>query len=374
VSREADRTITARARNRALLARQLLLERSEDLPAYDAVEHLVGLQAQAIQPPYYALWSRLHDFDPHELGGLLTKRHAVRMRLMRSTVHLVTSNDALLLWPLLQEVIERTFNGSFRRRTPDVAAETLVRTVREMLPDEAQALTGREIATRLVDSGIGDDIEAVMYLAGVHVPLVQVPPRGVWGAAGQAKYVTLEQWAGRPTHANAQLDAVVVRYLRAFGPASVMDFQKWSGLTRCKVAFDRLREQLLTFRDEDGSELFDLPDAPRPNAETPAPPRFLGEFDNVLLSHASRRHIVPNGMTPWMDPTQTGRHVNALLIDGTLRATWWIERKAKRRASLVIRPFDRLKAGERRDVIAEAERMIAFAAADVRAAEIRLEL
>jgi winged helix DNA-binding protein len=370
---KADRTLTARARNRALLARQLLLERS-DLSAYDAVEHLVGLQAQSIQPPYYALWSRLSDFDPHELGRLLTDRQAVRMRLMRSTVHLMTIDDALLLWPLLQEVVERTFNGSFRRRAPDVSRDELISTVCECLPDDRQALTGRAIATQLVDRGIGDDIEAVLYLAGVHVPLVQVPPRGVWGASGQAKYVTLEQWAGRPPHGSAELDAIVVRYLRAFGPAGVMDFQKWSGLTRCNVAFDRLRDQLLTFRDEDGTELFDLPDAPRPDPETPAPPRFLGEFDNALLSHADRRHIVPNGMTPWMDPTQAGRHVNALLIDGTLSATWWIERDGKRRATLAIRPFDRLRAREKREVTAEAEKMIAFAAPDAHATEIRLEL
>jgi hypothetical protein len=206
------------------------------------------------------------------------------------------------------------------------------------------------------------------------VPLVQVPPRGVWGAAGQAKYVTLEQWAGRELQREAQLDAIVVRYLRAFGPASIMDFQKWSGLTRCSAAFDGLRDQLVTFRAEDGSELFDLPDAPRPDPDTPAPPRFLGEFDNVLLSHVDRRHIILNGMTPWMDPAQAGRHVNALLVDGMLRATWWIERDGKRRARLVIRPFDRLKARERRDVTSEAERMIAFAAADARATDICLEL
>jgi DNA glycosylase AlkZ-like len=201
-----------------------------------------------------------------------------------------------------------------------------------------------------------------------------VPPRGVWGASGQAKYVTFERWAGREPNRNPQLDALIVRYLRAFGPASVMDFQKWSGLTRCNVGFDRIRDQLIAFVDEDGCELFDLPDAPRPDPDTPAPPRFLGEFDNVLLSHAARDHISPHGLTPWMDPTQAGRHVNTLLIDGTLRATWWIERDRKRSATLVIRPFERLKVREKREVTAEAERMIEFAAPDVATTDVRLEL
>jgi hypothetical protein len=200
----------------------------------------------------------------------------------------------------------------------------------------------------------------------------------VWGAAGQARYVRLDEWTGRQPAGRPDLEAIVRRYLRAFGPAGVVDFQKWSGLTRCRAAFERLREhdQLLTFTDENGGELFDLPDAPRPEPDTPAPPRFLGEFDNVLLSHAERDHVSPHGLTPWLDPTQAGRHVNTLLIDGMLRATWWIERDRKRSATLVIRPFDPVKAKERREIEAEAERMIAFAAADVDAGArgVRLEL
>jgi hypothetical protein len=362
-------TLSLRARNRALLARQLLLERAGDISVAGALEHLGGLQAQAIQPPYYALWSRLRDFDPHELGRMLIDRQAVRMTLMRRTVHLVTADDALVLRPLLQEMIGRAFSATFRA----VDRDELARGVREVLADAGQPLSGREIAARVVERGIAPNREDLQYAVG-DVALVQVTPRGVWGASGQAKYVALEEWTGRQQQANPSLEDIILRYLRAFGPASVMDLQKWSGLTRCKAVVERLRPELVTFRSDDGKELFDLPDAPRPDAHTPTPVRLLGEFDNVLLSHADRRHIAPTGLTPWMDPTAAdARHVNTALIDGMLRATWWIERDGKRKATLVVRPIERLSATERREVLDEAARMIEFAAADAALKDVRVE-
>jgi winged helix DNA-binding protein len=151
-----------------------------------------------------------------------------------------------------------------------------------------------------------------------------------------------------------------------------MDVQNWSGLTRLKEVLERLRPQLLTFRDEHGKELFDLPDAPRPDPQVPSPARFLGEYDNVLLGHADRRRIVPEDF-PWEAMLAPGRFVNNLLVHGMLRATWWIEREGKRRASLAIRPFRQLSTAEREDVAAEAERMIVFAAADAEIRDVRFE-
>jgi hypothetical protein len=357
-----------RALNRALLERQLLLRRVE-IPAREAVEHLVGLQAQASMPPYYGLWSRLTSFDPHELGRMLTERDAVRLTLMRGTVHLVTVRDALLLRPLVQPVIERGHNGTFGRRMGGADHTKLAPVVRELLVDGP--LTARELGTRLVERGIGDDVEAVGNAARVYVPLVQVPPRGVWGAGGQAKYATIEAWTGGELEAEPSVDGVVLRYLGAFGPASVMDVQNWSGLTRLKAVLERLRPRLLTFRDEQGRELFDLPDAPRPDPDVPAPVRFLGEYDNVLLGHADRRRIIPAGF-PWDGMLAPGRFVNNLLVDGTLRATWWIEREGKRRATLAIRPFRELSRAEREEVAAEAERMIEFAS-DAEIRDLRFE-
>jgi hypothetical protein len=361
--------IGPRALNRALLERQWLLRRAQ-APVPETVEHLLGLQAQAPMPPYYGLWSRLAGFDPHDLGRLLVDREAVRLTLMRGTVHLVTVRDALFLRPLVQRVVERGHNGAFGRRMGGADPGELAKAVRRLLADGP--LTARELGTRLVEElGIGDDVEAIGNAARVYAPLVQVPPRGVWGAGGRARYATLEAWTGRELEPAPSLDDLVLRYLGAFGPASVMDMQKWSGLTRLGDVLERLRPQLVTFRDEHGKELFDLPDAPRPDPEVPAPVRLLGEYDNLLLGHADRRRIIP-GDFPWQAMLAPGRFVNNLLVDGMLRATWWPERDGKRRTTLAIRPFRELSAAERQEVAEEAQAMVDFASeAEVR--DVRFE-
>ena len=358
-----------RALNRALLARQLLLRRT-DMPVADALEHLVGLQAQAPMPPYFGLWSRLEGFDPHVLGRMLTEREAVRMTLMRGTVHLVTVPDALLLRPLVQVAAIRGHNGAFGRRMGGADLADLAAGVREILA--AEPLTARDAARQLVARGIGDDVEAIANAARVHVPLVQVPPRGVWGSGGHAKYATIEDWTGRALEAEPSIDEVVLRYLRAFGPASAMDAQNWSGLTKLAEVFERLRPRLVTFEGEDGRELFDLPDAPRPDPDTPAPVRFLGEYDNVLLGHANRRRIIPADF-PWEVMLGLGRFFNNVLVDGMLRATWWIEREGRRRATLVILPAWELAPADHDAVAEEAQRMIDFAAADAAMRDVRFE-
>ena len=346
--------------NRALLARQLLLRR-EVRPVADVVELLLGLQAQAPMPPYYGLWSRLENFDPNELGRMLTAGEVVRLKLMRSTVHLVTPRDALILRPLVQVVVERVHNGAFGRRMGGADPVQLAVAVRELL--DGGALTGRELARHLIERGLGDDLEALANATNTYVPLVQLPPRGVWRAGGQARYATLEAWTGREMEADPSIDEVVMRYLGAFGPASVMDVQNWSGLTKLKPVLERLRDRLVTFADEHGRELFDLPDAPRPDAGVPAPVRLLGEYDNVLLGHADRRRIIPRDY-PWDAMLSHGRFVNNMLVDGMLRASWWIERD---RPSLAIRTHGELTSAERDEVEAEARAMAAFAGAnDVR--------
>ena len=362
-----DKAIGLRALNRALLDRQWLLRRV-DVPVPDAVEHLVGLQAQASLPPYQGLWSRLEGFDPHELGRMLVDREVVRLTLMRATVHLATVRDALLLRPLVQLVVERNHNGAFGRRMGGADLAELAAAVRELLVDGP--LTGRELGTLLVERGIGEDVQAIGNAARVYVPLVQVPPRGVWGAGGQAKYATLESWTGRQLEPEPSIDEVVLRYLRGFGPASVMDMQNWSGLTKLKEVFERLRPKLVTFRDEGGRELFDLPDAPRPDPDVPAPVRLLGEFDNVLLGHADRRRIIPEDF-PWNAMLEEGHFVSPLLVDGMLRATWRIEREGKRRATLIVRTVGKLSRLEQDEVAAEAQRMVDFTAHDAEARDVR---
>ncbi len=365
----SDAVLGQRALNRALLERHLLLSRVEaSVP--EVVEHLLGLQAQASMPPYYALWSRLEGFDPNELGRMLTDGEVVRLTLMRGTVHLVTVRDALLLRPLVQVVVERAHRGVFGRRMGAADLSELAAAVNQLLSEAP--LTARDLGRRLVERGIGDDAEAIGNAARVYLPLVQLPPRGVWGAGGQAKYATIESWTGRELEVEPSLDDLVLRYLKAFGPASVMDVQNWSGLTKLKAVLDRLRPGLVTFRDQHGKELFDLPDAPRPDPDVQAPVRFLGEYDNVLLGHADRRRIIPADF-PWDAMLAHARFVSNLLVDGMLRATWWIERGGKRRATLGIRPFGKLSRVEREHVAAEAERMIDFAASDAEIRAVRFE-
>ena len=365
----SEEILGRRALNRALLERQLLLRRAA-LPVPDAIEHLLGLQAQSIAPPYYGLWSRLDPFDPYELGRMLTDREAVRMTLMRGTVHLVTVRDALLLRPLVQVVIERGHNGAFGRRMGGADLGELERAVREEL--DGEAVHARELGRRLVARGIGDDVEAMGNATRAYVPLVQVPPRAVWGKSGQAKYATLESWTGRGLDPDPSIDEVVLRYLGAFGPASVMDMQNWSGLTKLRDVFDRLRPRLLTFRDEAGRELFDLPGAPRPDPCLPAPVRFLGEYDNVLLGHADRSRLIPAGF-PWKEMLADGRWVSNFLVDGMLRGTWWIERDGKRSATLAVRPSGELSPAERDEVAAEAGRMVEFSEPEAAERDVRFE-
>jgi hypothetical protein len=362
--------LSSRALNRALLERQHLLRRA-DMPVKDMVEHLVGLQAQEIMPPYYGLWSRLDGFDPNELGRLLQERKVVRLWLMRGTIHLATVEDALAFKPLTQVVAERQHRGGhYGRRMAGVDIEALVETARELLAEEP--LGGRELGRRLVARGFGDDAEAIGNAARTHLPLVQVTPRGVWGQRGQAKLATIDSWTGRELEREPSIDDFVLRYLRAFGPASVADIQNWSGLTRLREVVERLRERLVVFQDESGRELFDLPDALRPDPDVPAPVRLLGEYDNVLLGHADRTRIVPAGF-PWAAMRAPRRFVSNLLVDGVLRATWWLEREGNAAAIVGIRPFGRLSNQDRDDVEFEAQRMVDFAAAEATTRDVRFE-
>src|SRR2546421_10529673 len=208
------------------------------------------------------------------------------------------------------------------------------------------------------------------FAVNVLVPVVQVPPRGIWGASGPAALAPLESWLGAPLDPKPSGDALLLRYLGAFGPATVKDAQMWSGLTRLREVADRLRPRLRTFRDESGAELFDLPDAPRPDPETPAPPRFLPEYDNLLLSHADRSRVIPDGR-PVPLPPGNGGNTGTLLVDGDFRATWTIAR-ADGSATLTVEPFVRLPRRDATAVTREGARLLALtdpdAVADVRIA------
>ncbi len=337
-----------RALNRATLERQLLLRRAHRT-AQDAVTHLLGLQAQNVKPPYYALAARLDGFTPEALSTLMADREVVRIVTMRSTIHTHTADDCLTLRPLVQPARDRELT-TFRKGLAGVDLDRLAALARDLV--EAEPRTMKQLREALLAEWPDADPQALAVAARCRLPLVQVTPRGLWGRSGQVALTTAEHWLGRPAEPAPEPDAVVLRYLAAFGPASVKDMQTWAGLTRLRDAFERLRPQLVTFRDESGVELFDLPDAPRPDPDTPAPPRFLPEFDNLLLSHADRTRVVP--------PEYWGRHWQGnqvyctLLVDGFLAGVWKLEGNA-----LVIEPFGTLTKAQRQEVAEEGERMLA---------------
>ncbi|MEU7550854.1 winged helix DNA-binding domain-containing protein [Streptomyces sp. NPDC044571] len=348
----ASRTTThpvlgTRALNRATLARQLLLGRAE-MSAQDAVAHLLGLQAQNVKPPYFSLHARLAHFRPAELAGLMETRQVVRMVTMRSTIHTHTAHDALTLRPLVQGARDREL-GNFRKGLAGVDLDRLAERARAYV--EAEPRTMAEIRGELLGEWLGADPQALSVAARCRLPLVQVTPRGVWGRSGQVRLTTLEHWLGAVPGQPPSLDGVVLRYLGAFGPASVKDMQVWAGLTRLREAFERLRPRLLVFRDENGVELFDLPDAPRPDPDAPAPPRFLPEFDNLLLSHADRTRVVPAELKgrSWAG----NQAYRTLLVDGFLAGLWKPEA-----GGLTVELFDRVPPGQKDEIAAEGERLI----------------
>ncbi|MDP8970282.1 MAG: winged helix DNA-binding domain-containing protein, partial [Actinomycetota bacterium] len=242
-----------RALNRATLERQLLLRR-HDLFAVEAVTHLVGLQAQAPFPPYFSLWSRIAGFEPQHLARALLGRDVVRIVVMRGTIHLVTGDDALALRPLTQPIMDRDLrtNKTYAPPLEGLDLDELGAAARAAV--EAEPRTGKQLGAVLAERWPGRDQAALAYAARNLLPLVQVPPRAVWGMSGQPTYTTVESWLGRPLDRDPSLDRTVLRYLAAFGPATVADVQTWSGLTRLREVVERLRPQLRVFADEHGRE------------------------------------------------------------------------------------------------------------------------
>ncbi|WP_070017984.1 winged helix DNA-binding domain-containing protein [Streptomyces nanshensis] len=350
-------TLGDRALGRALVTRQLLAERS-GMSALDAVEHLVGLQAQAPKPPYYGLLSRLADFRAEELSALLRERRAVRVGVMRGTVHLVSAADCLELRPLTRTLHESLVRTANRRRLEGVDPWDVAADATELLRQEPR--TVRELGRLLAERRPGHDPEALSRAARALCDAVQIPPRGLWGRSGQPTYATIESWLGRPVSAEPSVETVLLRYLGAFGPASVMDAQAWSGLTRLGEVMERLRPELKVFRSEGGRELFDLPDAPRPDPELPLPARLVAEYDNLVLSHADRTRVISDAARKLI-ASRNGQVPGTVLLDGEVRGVWKAEQPRRNAVTVTVTPFHRaLDDGQRRELAAEGERLAAF--------------
>ncbi|MFF2849103.1 winged helix DNA-binding domain-containing protein [Streptomyces sp. NPDC058001] len=366
-SRTPAPVLGPRALGRATLARQHLLRRTP-LSARDAVEHLGGLQAQNVKPPYYALAARLDGFAPEHLSTLMRDREVVRIVTMRSTIHTHTAEDALRLRPFVQPARVREL-AAFRSGLAGVDLDLLARISRELVEEEPRTM--KQLREALITHWPHAAPEALAVAARCLLPLVQITPRGLWRESGQVTLTTAERWLGRAALPAPPAEDVVRRYLAAFGPASVKDMQTWAGVTRLRDTFERLRPELLTFRDENGVELFDLPDAPRPDPDTEAPPRLLPEFDNLLLSYADRSRLVPDAFKgrTW----QGNRAYRVLLVDGLVAGVWNLEERRDGRAVLTVEEFAPLTRARRDAVTEEAARLLDVVTEPSTAYDIRFD-
>ena len=283
---------------------------------------------------------------------------------MRSTIHLVSARDALAIRPLLAPMLARALGGSRHGRAlSGVDRAELAATARALLSAEPSTLA--ELGSRLAEQWRGVAPESLAQAVRADEALVQVTPRGLWGRSGPPRHTTLTHWLGDDLPADLpddlSVDALVLRYLAAFGPASVKDVQAWSGLTRLGEVVDRLRPRLVAFTDVDGRELVDLPDAPRPSPDLPAPARLLYDFDNLLLSYDDRSRV----STPPHRAVATsanGMPPRAALVDGFTAGTWRVER-VRGTATLTVVPFTRFARADRDALAAEGAARLDFLAA-----------
>ncbi|WP_374772761.1 winged helix DNA-binding domain-containing protein [Streptomyces sp. NBC_01310] len=347
--------LDTRALGRATLARQLLLDRAAT-PVLDAVAHLGGLQAQEPQEPFTGLWSRLRAFDPATLDDQLTGRSVVRTHLMRRTVHLVTADDALAWRARHDTMLRQRVLGTYRRELDGVDLDELAAAARAVLADgEPRSMT--ELARALAERWPAPGPRALgeMVIAAL-VPVAQLPPRGLWRTKAGVRNVPLSSWLGReiappsPDGSDPVGQALVRRYLAAFGPAASADLRAWCGLAGLPAAIAAIREELVTFRDERGRQLLDLPDAPRPDPDTPAPVRFLPAFDNAILGYHDRSRII--------DDAHRGLSVSGarvVLVDGRVSATWTVDA-----GTVTVTPLRGLTRAEQTAVTKEGQGLASF--------------
>jgi hypothetical protein len=327
-----------------LLARQLLLERAE-VPLPRALERVGGIQAQYAPSMYVGLWSRLAGFERSALTSALERRSVVQATLMRTTIHLVSARD---YWPLTAAIREGRRESWLKarkemsRREVDAAARQLRRSLAG--GPKSRTDLAEEMDSRLFNG------------ATLWAELVRVPPSGTWERRRADIYASAEDWLG-PSDASPEEGArlLVRRYLQGFGPASVADLADWAGLAPRDVEPALERTRLRRFRAEDGAELIDLPRAPLPDPETPAPVRFLPTWDATLLVHARRTQILPEDYRPLVFNTKTPQSVATFLVDGQVAGTWRYEK-----GRVHTEPFEPLPRGAKSELDAEAERLAAF--------------
>ncbi|MEA2426221.1 MAG: hypothetical protein QOH13_2631 [Thermoleophilaceae bacterium] len=364
----AERVLSQRELNRALLARQLLLERI-DMPAAEAIERVAGLQSQVPQPPFIGLWVRLGDFDEGELQGLIDAREVVRATMMRHTIHFVTARDYPWLRPTIQPALDRSFSGVTSKRLEGFDLEPFLAAASKEFATGPRTFAQIQELIRTMDPDC--DERAVSYAVRTRLRLTGVPNGTRWRFGGRAPFVHAEDWIGRKIPEAGDPHEMVRRYLAAFGPATPADATAWSGVGGMRAVFDDLRGELRTFRDEAGRQLFDVLDAPLPDEGTPAPARFLPVFDNTLLAHKDRSRVVPGEFRQLVSIMPSGL-TGTLLLDGFVAAGWKLERK-RGAVTVVIAEFRPLTKKERRALEPEADALMRFAEPDADTRAIHFE-
>ena len=359
-------TLTLRRLNRATLARQMLLEREEISPVA-AVERLAGMQAQEAKHPFIGLWTRVEGFRREDLHAALRQHDVVRATLMRATLHLMSADDYIRFRAPLQPVLTNAMRV-LGKRAEGLELEQVLPAARALL--EAQPLTFNELRPLLLEQFPEVNDRALGYATRCQLPLIMLPTDDRWAFPSQAKFTLAEEWLDRPLSDDPSPEALTLRYLAAFGPATATDVQSWSGLGGMKAVLDGLRPQLVTFRDERRRELFDLPDAPRPDADLPAPPRFLPEFDNLMLAHADRTRVLADEHRGTV-VTKNLRVRSTFLWDGFVAGTWEIKRK-RAAATLHITPFEPLPSGAADALGDEGEALLRFVEDDAARCEVQV--
>jgi hypothetical protein len=354
-----------RALNRATLARQMLLGR-EKAGAAKAVERVGGLQAQLARPPYIGLWSRIAGFEREALTKAALGKEVVRGTTMRATIHLLSTGDYRRLRPALQPGLSRALSGATKKGIEGLDLDALVETGRRFFEEEPRTFDELRAALKKLHPKRNE--RALAYAIRLQLPLVQVPVAGSdYGWPSSADFAVAEDWIGTSLE-KPDPAALVRRYLAAFGPASVADAQNWSGVPGLKPAFEALRGELAVFHDDEGRELFDLPKAPRPDPDGKAPPRFLPDFDNVLLGHADRRRVITDEHRKHVFTKNLGI-LPSFLVDGIFSGLWKIERKGSK-ATLSIRPLVAIAKADREALAAEGDELLRFVEPDAKAHDL----
>ena len=353
--------------NRATLARQMLLARAKTT-ALLAIEQLGGMQAQLAKPPFVGLWSRVEGFRAEDLVRLAAQRRVVRATAMRATLHLLSAKDYVALRPALAPMLAVAADGVLGARAKGFDLARVTASARSCL--DARPMTFEELRAALAREWPEADARAMGYAVRTALPLVQVPDDAEWGWPGAACFAVAETWLQKAIPPAAKAEPLVLRYLGGFGPATVQDAQAWSGLRALRDAFEALRPKLRVFRDDKGRELFDLPKAPRPPASTPAPVRFLPDYDNLMLGHADRRRVVADEHRPKL-ATKNLRILASYLVDGFIRGTWRVER-GRKAAALVLEPFEDVSRKARAALDAEGVALLRFAERDAETFEVRV--